>query len=75
MRQFDSPSWLIANGVVCIKAAYSDLPQEIRDRSFDWKSEFQQVFAQGGFDCVIGNPPYIRQERLSSLQALSPENL
>ncbi len=48
-----------------IKTACSDLPQQIRDRCFDWKTEFQQVFAQRGFDCVIGNPPYIRQERLS----------
>ena len=49
-----------------IKAACTDLPQQIRDHCFDWKTEFQQVFAQGGFDCVIGNPPYIRQERLSA---------
>ena len=25
---------------------------------------FPQVFAQGGFDAVIGNPPYVRQELL-----------
>jgi hypothetical protein len=48
------------------EAAYNDLPRQIRDRGFDWKAEFPEVFAQGGFDCVIGNPPYIRQERLSS---------
>jgi type I restriction-modification system DNA methylase subunit len=52
-----------------IKAAYGELPQEIRDRAFDWENEFQQVFTQGGFDCVIGNPPYIRQERLSSYKS------
>jgi type I restriction-modification system DNA methylase subunit len=26
--------------------------------AFDWKSEFVDVFKQGGFDAVIGNPPY-----------------
>lgn len=26
---------------------------------FDWESEFPSVFKQGGFDVVIGNPPYI----------------
>ena len=26
---------------------------------FDWDKEFPEVFAQGGFDCVIGNPPYV----------------
>ena len=27
--------------------------------TFDWDKEFPKVFAQGGFDCVIGNPPYV----------------
>lgn len=27
---------------------------------FDWKSAFPDVFQQGGFDCIIGNPPYVR---------------
>jgi hypothetical protein len=31
-------------------------------RAFDWQAAFPEVFAQGGFDVVIGNPPYIRQE-------------
>ncbi|MCY4525962.1 MAG: N-6 DNA methylase [Anaerolineaceae bacterium] len=35
------------------------------DKSFDWRREFPQVFAGGGFDVVIGNPPYVRQEALS----------
>jgi type I restriction-modification system DNA methylase subunit len=26
---------------------------------FDWKTAFPEVFKQGGFDCVIGNPPYV----------------
>lgn len=35
-----------------------------RVNPFDWQSAFKQVFAQGGFDAVIGNPPYVRQETL-----------
>jgi hypothetical protein len=27
---------------------------------FDWHKAFPQVFAAGGFDAVIGNPPYIQ---------------
>jgi hypothetical protein len=27
---------------------------------FDWQTAFPAVFKQGGFDCVIGNPPYRR---------------
>jgi len=28
------------------------------DKAFDWEKEFPEVFAKGGFDVVIGNPPY-----------------
>jgi type I restriction-modification system DNA methylase subunit len=31
---------------------------------FDWGKEFPTIFKNGGFDCVIGNPPYVRQELL-----------
>ena len=27
--------------------------------AFDWEKEFPQIFKNGGFDCVIGNPPYV----------------
>ncbi|HZK61745.1 MAG TPA: N-6 DNA methylase, partial [Anaerovoracaceae bacterium] len=31
---------------------------------FDWNHEFSDIFETGGFDAVIGNPPYVRQELL-----------
>ncbi len=31
-----------------------------RLRFFHWKLEFPEVFARGGFDCVLGNPPWER---------------
>jgi hypothetical protein len=37
-------------------------------RGFNWDVEFSQVFADGGFDVVIGNPPYVRQELLSPIK-------
>lgn len=35
-------------------------------RGFDWQVEFAEVFAggRGGFDVVLANPPYIRQEAI-----------
>ena len=27
--------------------------------AFDWEKEFACVFQNGGFDCVVGNPPYV----------------
>jgi type I restriction-modification system DNA methylase subunit len=29
------------------------------DKAFNWEDEFPEIFAKGGFDVVIGNPPYI----------------
>jgi hypothetical protein len=43
----------------------------IADRSVhplaaDWKAAFPAAFEAGGFDVVIGNPPYVRQEWIAS---------
>lgn len=34
---------------------------EERYKPFDFQAEFREVFAQGGFDVIIGNPPYIKE--------------
>ena len=37
----------------------------VHPRAFDWQAAFPEVFARGGFDVVVGNPPYLRQEWLA----------
>jgi methylase of polypeptide subunit release factors len=37
----------------------------VHSKAFDWQAAFPEVFAQGGFDVVVGNPPYVRQELLT----------
>ena len=32
--------------------------KEVAENAFDWQQEFADVFAKGGFDIIIGNPPY-----------------
>ena len=32
------------------------------DKAFNWQQEFPQIFDKGGFDVIIGNPPYVRNE-------------
>ena len=39
-----------------------------RINPFDFKVGFPAVAASGGFDAVIGNPPYVRQESLGGLK-------
>ena len=43
---------------------FEDEEERYRVNAFDWKGEFPQVFIHGGFDAVIGNPPYIRIQTL-----------
>ena len=35
-----------------------------RLNAFDWNVAFEKTMKAGGFDAVIGNPPYVRQESL-----------
>jgi type I restriction-modification system DNA methylase subunit len=41
-----------------------DDPTVAGDKAFDWKKEFPAIMKDGGFDVVIGNPPYVRAELL-----------
>lgn len=34
---------------------------------FDWSVEFAEVFEDGGFDIVLANPPYVRQEEIDKV--------
>ncbi|MBA2540925.1 MAG: Eco57I restriction-modification methylase domain-containing protein [Deltaproteobacteria bacterium] len=38
--------------------------------TLDWPAAFPDVFARGGFDAIVGNPPYVRQEWLAGKRAL-----
>jgi hypothetical protein len=38
------------------------------DHAFTWETAFPDVFAEGGFDVVLGNPPYVRMEHLKALK-------
>lgn len=37
---------------------------------FDWAVEFAEVFSDGGFDVVVANPPYVRQELIKDLKPI-----
>jgi type I restriction-modification system DNA methylase subunit len=38
------------------------------DKAFKWDEQFNEIMREGGFDVVIGNPPYVRQEELSEMK-------
>jgi hypothetical protein len=37
-----------------------------RINPFHWQTEFPEVFANGGFDAIIGNPPFLGGKRIST---------
>lgn len=39
-----------------------DDPDYAGEKAFKWEEEFKNILDNGGFDCIIGNPPYVRQE-------------
>ncbi|MGB0891586.1 MAG: Eco57I restriction-modification methylase domain-containing protein, partial [Flavobacteriaceae bacterium] len=44
------------------------------DKAFHWETEFPQVFKKGGFDVIIGNPPYVRQELFKGIKPYLEKN-
>jgi type I restriction-modification system DNA methylase subunit len=59
------------NNIKCGNSLIDD-PEIAGDKAFNWQTEFPQVFEKGGFDVIIGNPPYgaffnhIEKEYISS---------
>jgi hypothetical protein len=45
-----------------------DEETQYRINVFDWNDGFPGIMQRGGFDCVIGNPPYIPPELLSDAE-------
>ncbi len=47
--------------IKCGNSLISD-PTIAGEKAFNWKEQFPKVFEKGGFDVVIGNPPYVRAD-------------
>ena len=47
----------LANKIKCGNSLISD--KSVVENAFVWEEEFKEVFESGGFDIVIGNPPYV----------------
>jgi hypothetical protein len=53
----------LENNIKCgnslISSDFSMIPEDlVRVRAFDWSVGFREIMKSGGFDAVIGNPPY-----------------
>jgi len=45
-----------------------DDPLYVGARAFNWHNEFKHILDSGGFDVIIGNPPYVRQELIKDIK-------
>ena len=54
------------NNIKCGNSLISD-PEIAGEKAFNWQAEFPQVFAKGGFDVVIGNPPYVQLQSMGEM--------
>jgi len=55
------------NNIKCGNSLIDD-PAVADDKAFNWQQQFPEIFAKGGFDVVIGNPPYVRQESIKDIK-------
>ena len=55
------------NNIKCGNSLIED-PEVAGDKAFNWQNEFPEVFAKGGFDVIIGNPPYVNVELIPKLE-------
>ncbi|MCX6187120.1 MAG: N-6 DNA methylase [Bacteroidetes bacterium] len=46
------------NNIKCGNSLIDD-PSIAGEKAFNWQTAFPQVFEKGGFDVIIGNPPYV----------------
>jgi len=51
-----------------------DDPEVAGDKAFNWEEEFADIMGGGGFDVVIGNPPYVRAEKLGKQKEYYKDN-
>ncbi len=70
-----SPIGVEANRLLIkIKECYEILENLKNSKAFEWRFEFPEVLDDEGdflgFDCIIANPPYIRQEQIKDLKPL-----
>lgn len=53
------------NTIKCGNSIIDD-SQVAGEGAFNWQQKFPEVFSEGGFDIVVGNPPYVKARSMRS---------
>lgn len=51
------------NNIKCGNSLIDD-PEIAGKRAFNWSTEFHEIMNEGGFDVIIGNPPYVNSKMI-----------
>jgi len=54
---------------------FLETAQKERVAPFDWHASFPEVFSGGGFDIVVGNPPYVKLQNFRRVYSETAEYL
>jgi hypothetical protein len=57
------------NNIKCGNSLIDD-PAIVGDKAFNWQKAFPHIFENGGFDVVIGNPPYVQLQSMGEMSEI-----
>jgi type I restriction-modification system DNA methylase subunit len=63
----------LSNNIKCGNSLIKD-PEIAGDKAFNWELEFSEIFSKGGFDVVIGNPPYVNANEVKKNSTVEQYN-
>jgi hypothetical protein len=56
---------ILKDNIKCGNSLIDD-PEVAGEKAFKWEEEFKEIMKKGGFDVVVGNPPYVRIQNLDN---------
>ncbi|MCB9264312.1 MAG: restriction endonuclease [Lewinellaceae bacterium] len=63
-------AWLYRSNAIQDRRAALAVGIAEKKRFFHWFLEFPEVFARGGFDCILGNPPFLGNRKITGAYGL-----